>query len=327
MQHLVLTKFGKPEDSVVLQDSPAPTPSWGQVSVRLEAAAINPSDLLLIRGKYLAHPTPPATIGAEGVGVVEQVGPGVDTAIVGKRVILLPTYEYGTWSQQVVVAETDVIEVPDAADPLQLAMVTINPATAHLLLERVDLKVGDWIGQTAANSAVGRLVVALARRRGLRTLNVVRREEAADEIRRAGGDAVLVSGPTLAADIARELGDQQLRLVLDPLGGDHAAELVGALEFGGTAITYGSLTGAPTGPSSAALFAKEVSYTGFWLGNWYSRAPRDEIAATLSHLAHLVADGDLSVPVEATYPLDEYLKAFTHAQATQRGGKVLFTFD
>ncbi len=67
MQHLVLTKFGKPEDSVVLQDSPAPTPSWGgQVSVRLEAAAINPSDLfLLIRGKYLAHPTPPATIGAE----------------------------------------------------------------------------------------------------------------------------------------------------------------------------------------------------------------------------------------------------------------------
>jgi NADPH:quinone reductase-like Zn-dependent oxidoreductase len=267
--------------------------------VRLQAAAINPSDLLLIQGKYLARPQLPATVGAEGVGVVEAAGPGVDDAIVGKRVILLPTYEYGTWSEQVVVAARDVVVASDA-DPLQLAMMSINPPTAHLLLENAGLSVGDWVGQTAANSAVGRLVIALAKRRGLKTLNVVRRDDAADEIRRAGGDAVLVSGPSLAGDIARELGDRQLSLVLDPLGGAHAAELVRALTFGGTAVTYGSLTGAPTGPSAADLFAKEVRYTGFWLGNWYARAPRHEVSATLTYLAGLVADGDLAVPVEAT---------------------------
>ena len=70
-----------------------------------------------------------------------------------------------------------------------------------------------------------------------------------------------------------------------------------------------------------------MSYTGFWLGNWYARAPRREIAATLSFLARLVAQGELSVPVEATYGLDDYLKAFEHAQTGGRGGKVLFTFD
>lgn len=326
MKHLVLKQFGQPEDSIHLTDNVEAAPGPGQVSVRLEAAAINPSDLLLIQGRYLARPQLPATVGAEGVGIVDAVGSGVDADLVGKRVILLPTYEYGTWSDQVIVAEDDIVVAPDA-DPLQLAMVTINPPTAHLLLERADLQVGDWVGQTAANSAVGRLVVALAKRRGLKTLNIVRREDAAAEIRRAGGDVVLVSGPDLASDIARELGDQQLKLVLDPLGGTLASDLVGALDFGGTAVTYGSLTGAPIGPSSSDLFMKEVRFTGFWLGNWYARAPRHNVVEILTYLAGLVADGELSVPVEATYHLSDYRKAFEHAHATRRGGKVLFTFD
>jgi NADPH:quinone reductase-like Zn-dependent oxidoreductase len=326
MRHLVLTEFGQPDTSVHLVDGSDAAPGPGQVSVRLEAAAINPSDLLLVQGKYLARPTPPATVGAEGVGIVDAAGSGVDGGVVGKRVIVLPTYQYGTWSEQVIVAANDIVEVPDA-DPLQLAMVSINPPTAHLLLERADLKVGDWVGQTAANSAVGRLVVALAKRRGLKTLNVVRREDAAAEIRSAGGDVVLVSGDTLAADIESALDGEQLSLVLDPLGGTLASDLLGALKFGGTAVTYGSLTGAPTGPSSAALFSKEIRFTGFWLGNWYARAPRREVAATLSHLAGLVADGELSVPVEATYHLSDYRKAFEHAQTTERGGKILFTFE
>jgi len=326
MQHLVLTQFGSPDTAVELAESSQPSPGADQVRVRLEAAAINPSDLMLIQGKYLVRPKLPATVGAEGVGIVEDAGHEVDRSIVGKRVILLPTYEYGTWSQHAVVAERDVVAVPDA-DPQQLAMLTINPATAHLLLEQAGLTVGDWVGQTAANSAVGRLVVALARRRGLKTLNVVRREDAAADIRDAGGDVALVSGPDLAADITRALDGDELGLVISPLGGDLAAPLLDALKFRGKAVMYGSLTGAPSGPSAANLFAREIRFTGFWLGNWFFRAPRREVVDTLSYLARLVSDGELSVPVEATYHLDDYQKAFAHAQTTQRGGKVLFTFD
>jgi NADPH:quinone reductase-like Zn-dependent oxidoreductase len=327
MKHLVLTQFGDPAESVHLADDPEPTPGPGDVLVRVEAAAINPSDLLLMQGKYLARPELPAAVGAEGVGIVEQVGTQVDRSIVGKRVIVIPTYEYGTWSQKVVAAERDVVEVPDA-DPLQLGMLSINPVTAHLLLDSlIGTGIGDWVGQTAANSAVGRLVVALAKRRGLKTLNVVRRADVADEVRRAGGDVVLVSGPDLPTDLARELGADKLSLVIDPLGGPVASDLIATLKFRGTAVTYGSLVGPPPGPSSADLFAREVRYTGFWLGNWYSRAPRHEIASTLTYLAGLVADGELSVPVEATYHLADYRKAFDHARASQRGGKILFSFD
>lgn len=327
MKQLILTKFGDPEDTVRLVDTPEPVAGPGKVLVRLEAAAINPSDLLLLKGKYLVHPELPAGVGAEGVGIVEAVGPEVDSNLVGKRVIVLPTYTYGTWSEKVVAAAHDVIEVPDA-DPQQLAMLSINPPTAHLLLDRfVNLQVGDWVGQTAANSAVGRYVTTLARRRGLKTLNIVRREDAVEDVRAAGGDVVVVSGPNLADDIKQALGGDRLSLVIDPLGGSAASDLIGALEFGGTAVAYASLTGTPMSVSSADLFGREVRLTGFWLGNWYASEPRHEIVDTLDYLARLIAEGVLHAPVDATYHLDDYLKAFTHARSAKRGGKILFTFE
>jgi NADPH:quinone reductase-like Zn-dependent oxidoreductase len=328
MKHLVLTHFGTPSEAVTLRDDPDPTPGPGDVLVRMEAAPVNPSDLLLVRGRYFARPEPPAPVGGEGVGIVVDAGARADQGLLGKRVILLPTYTFGTWAQKVVVPQDKVVEVAPAADPLQLAMLPINPATAYVMLNRfVDLKPGDWVGQPGANSAVGRYVIALAKLRGLNTLNVVRREEAAEEVRAAGGEHVLVSAPDLAADVARELGGDQLSLVLDGLGGDAAAALVGALKFGGTIVTYGSLTGAPSQVSNADLLAREVRHTGFWLLTWLSTAPRTEIADTYRYLGSLVADGSLSVPVEATYRLDDYRKALERAAAPERGGKVLFAFD
>lgn len=231
MQHLVLTKYGDPAESVQLSDGPDPSPGPGDVVVRVEAAAINPSDFLLVQGRYLVRPELPAPLGAEGVGIVEEAGGEVDHDLIGKRVILLPTFKFGSWSEKVVVAAQDVVVVAPDADPLQLAMLTINPVTAHLLLDRFgDLQVGDWVGQTAANSAVGRLVITLAKRRGLKTLSVVRREDTAEELRRAGADLVVLDGPELTAEVKRALDGRELSLVLDALGGSQASGLIGALK-------------------------------------------------------------------------------------------------
>ncbi len=186
MKHLVLTQFGAPSESVTLRDDRDPAPGPRDVLVRMEAAAVNPSDLLLLRGRYFARPEPPAPVGGEGVGIVVDAGPQADQALLGKRVIVLPTYTYGTWAEKVVVPHDKVVEVAAEADPLQLAMLPINPATAHVMLNRfVDLKPGDWVGQLGANSAVGRYLIALTKLRGLKMLNVVRRDEAADEVRAA----------------------------------------------------------------------------------------------------------------------------------------------
>ena len=90
MKHLVLTQFGTPSESVTLRDDPDPTPGPNDVLVRMEAAAVNPSDLLMRQGRYFARPEPPAPAGGEGVGIVVDTGAQADRALLGKRVVVLP---------------------------------------------------------------------------------------------------------------------------------------------------------------------------------------------------------------------------------------------
>src|SRR6185295_4076337 len=104
------------------------------------------------------------------------------------------------WAQRRRVKAADVIGVPAGLDLRQAAMLRINPATALLLLaDVVDLKPGDWVIQNVANSAVGRLVIRLARQRGIKTMNVVRRESLFAELSALGADACVGDGPELAA--------------------------------------------------------------------------------------------------------------------------------
>src|SRR3989442_14039444 len=132
----------------------------------------------------------------------------------------------------------------DEADPLQLSMIGINPATAYLLLNRyVSLMPGDWIGQTAANAAMGQYIIALAKLAGVETLNVVRREEAAEQVREWGGDRVVLNGDNLHRDIEEALDGKKLSLVLDTVGGTPVGELAKWLKPGGSIVVYAMQSG------------------------------------------------------------------------------------
>ncbi|EHB56199.1 Trans-2-enoyl-CoA reductase (NADPH) [Mycolicibacterium rhodesiae JS60] len=327
MKTLQLTAFGKPTTAPELIESESPKPASGQVVVALEAAPINPSDLLLIRGWYGHRPALPAALGTEGVGRISAVGPAVDPARIGERVLILPTLQHGTWQDLVSIDQSDAIPVDPAADVLQLAMLGVNPITADLLLRSfVDLAPGTWIGQTGANSAVGRYVIALAKRAGVRTLNVVRRPEVAAELLESGADAVVVSGPDLDEQLQKVLGNQRLSLLLDPVAGDVIAELAPWLARGGTVVSYGGMSGARLVVAPADIIFRGLQVRGFWQKHWMDTTPRAEIAAAYAPLAALVADGTLRAPVAATYRLEQYQDALLHATSTKGAGKVLFTW-
>ena len=164
LRRLQLVAHGEPSDVIELNTVSEPALGEEGVLVSMEAAPLNPSDFVLVRGMYGIRPAFPSPVGAEGVGRVTQTGSKVDGALQGKRVLILPTYEQGTWADQVVVPVRNIVPMSDEADPLQLSMIGINPATAYLLLNRyVSLMPGDWIGQTAANSAMGQYVIKLAK--------------------------------------------------------------------------------------------------------------------------------------------------------------------
>jgi NADPH:quinone reductase-like Zn-dependent oxidoreductase len=293
----------------------------------MEAAPVNPSDLLFIRGIYGIRPAFPSSVGAEGVGRVSRIGSKVDVALRGKRVLILPTYEQGTWADEVVAPVRNIVPVSDAADPLQLSMIGINPATAYLLLNRyVSLMPGDWIGQTAANAAMGQYIIALAKLAGVRTLNVVRREEAAEQLRQWGADRVVLQGDNLHRDIEEALDGKKLSLVLDTVGGTPVGELAKSLKPGGSIVVYGIQGGQfPAMPPKEFIY-RGLSLHGFWLINWIRNAPRAEIEEIYQKLGDLVADGSLSAAVQQVYPLDEFKEAFKQSLKSNRSGKILFQF-
>ncbi|MCS4292576.1 NADPH:quinone reductase-like Zn-dependent oxidoreductase [Comamonas sp. BIGb0152] len=123
-----------------------------------------------MRGRYGYKPTPPAIGGSEAIGVVEAVGPDVDSASSGQRVAAAGVH--GTW------AEYFLAPVPDAIPDEVVAQLIAMPLSALMLLELLNIKPGQWIAQNTANGAVGKTLAMLAGARGLHALNLLRRDEA-----------------------------------------------------------------------------------------------------------------------------------------------------
>jgi NADPH:quinone reductase-like Zn-dependent oxidoreductase len=214
-----------------------------------------------------------------------------------------------------------VFALPDA-DPKQLAMLTVNPASAYAMLtDYVTLREGDWIIQSGPTSGVGRAVIALARRRGIRTVNVARRTEAAQELKELGADVVLMEGADLAARAAAATGGGRILLALDCVGDETLMALNSCLAPGGTLVTYGGIKGKPGMFSVGPTIFRDLTLRGFWLVRWFANNPRERVEKVLRDLADLISNGTIKTPVAATYPLHEIDKAISHAEKLQ--GKVL----
>ena len=327
MRQLQLMAHGEPSDVIELKTVAEPVLGHEEVLVSMEAAPLNPSDFLLARGMYGVRPAFPFPLGAEGVGRVTKTGSKVDGSLPGKRVMIVPSYEQGTWAEQVVVPVRNIVPLSGDADPLQLSMLGINPVTAYLLLSRyVSLMPGDWIGQTAANSAMGQYIIKFAKLAGVKTLNVVRREEAADQVRQFGGDRVVLQGDKLQKEIEDALGGKKLSLVLDTVGGTPVGDLAKSLKTGGSVVVYGMQSGQFPAVSPKEFIYRGLSLHGFWLINWVRNAPRTEIQEVYQKLGGLVADGSLSATVDHVYPLEQFKEAFQQSLKPNRSGKILFKF-
>lgn len=311
-----------PQDVIRAVPFEAPVLAAGQALVTVLAAPINPSDLLMLTGEYGSLPPLPAAGGSEGVGRVAALGPDTAGPAVG-QLVLLPTRS-GSWSTAVVADANRLLSLPEGADPRQLAMLTVNPPTASLLLsEFVTLTPGDWVIQNVANSAVGGYLVQLARMRGLRTVNLVRRESAVAAVHEQGGDVVLVDGDDLAARVQAATGGAAIRLGIDAVGGAATDRLASCLAEGATLVNYGMMSGEPCQVAPQSFVFNDITLRGFWLAKWFRLASRDAQRALYGELTRLVASGALHARIHATYPVERIQEAVAAAAAGGRDGKIL----
>ena len=320
---LVFKQFGKPRDILEFKADTQILQALGpgEVLVRILAAPINPADLNFIEGTYGVKPSLPATPGIEGFGVVE-VSNSVDFKA-KDRVIFLR--RAATWASYVIVSADALYQLPAGIDPLQAAMLKVNPATAWQLLHGFGtLERGDWIVQNAGNSAVGRCVIQIARDLGIRTISFVRRPEVIDDLRALGADQIFnddESGFAAAIDV---LGGANAALAFNAVGGESALRLMKLLRESGIHITYGAMSRKPLTIPNGLMIFRDLQLRGLWVSRWLESAPHDEVIKVYDNLVSHVITGKLVQPVDSTHVLENYHHAFDRLEAQDRAGKVLF---
>jgi NADPH:quinone reductase-like Zn-dependent oxidoreductase len=324
MKAVVCERWGDPDEVLQVRDVPVPQPRAGEVRVRMLASPVNPSDVLTIRGQYGRQPPLPATPGFEGVGVVEAGSGLLARRVMGRRVAVL-NGDGGTWQEHVVIPARQAVPVPDGLGDEQAASFFVNPASA-LAMTRHVLKVpsGAWLLQTAAGSALGRMVIRLGVRYGFRTLNVVRRPEQVDELRRAGGTATIATdAEPLAERVQQITGGEGVPCAIDAVGGATGSAVVGTLARGGRVLVYGRLAGEPLTIDPITLLVGQKRVEGFWLSEWVRDQNPLRMLLLFRQIGRLMREGDLATQIGQTFPLEEVRAAVRQAGLPGHRGKVL----
>jgi len=315
---IVQQRVAAPVDAVDVEPLTRRAPGRDEVVVALIASPINPADMLRLRGEALLGDLP-AVAGGEGAGRVIACGDAVRGVAVGDLVLLPPG---GTWADEHVCSASDVIPLPPETPVEQAAMLSINPMTAACLLDLAPLRPGDWIIQNAAASAVAQLIVRLARRRDIRTLNVVRSERDRTMLQALGATAVLVGEDDLAVHTRDATRGEPIVLGLDAIAGKSSARMAECLAEGGLLVVYGLLSGQPIELPTVRIVFHGISVRGFSRVRAVRAMGRDAARSKYAELARMVTAGELTTNIGARYPLVRVKDALRHAEA-ERQGKIL----
>jgi NADPH:quinone reductase-like Zn-dependent oxidoreductase len=324
MRSVVFDRFGPPDEVLHVADRPRPEPGRGEVRVRMLASPVNPSDLLYVRGEYGKRPELPTTPGFEGTGVVDASGGGLLARRVLRRRVAVLNAAGGNWQEHVVIPARQAVPVPAELTDEQAATFFVNPASA-LVMTRYVLRVpqGAWLAQTAAGSALGRMVIRLGRHYGFRTVSIVRRREQAEELLRCGGDAAICSADEPIAERLRAITGGGVRFALDAVGGATGTQVVDGLARGGRLLVYGTLSEEPLRLSPRVLMVGQKRVEGFWMSEWTRAQGILTMLRLFRQVGRLFRAGVVTTEVGSTFPLEQIQNAVRLAATPGRHGKVL----
>lgn len=329
MRAALCPEYGPPE-VVRVEQRPVPTVQAGQVGVRVEAAAVNFPDVLLVANQYQISVPPPFVPGSEFAGVVDEVGSETTGFAIGDRVT--GTGMFGAFAERVVVEPTSLSAIPDGVDAPTAAAFGVAHRTAyHTLRSTARLKPGDELVVLGAGGGVGLAAVQLGVALGAHVtavasstekLNVAASYGAARliNVRRAGAERLgdQSSAVELRAELKSALPDGA-DIVVDPVGGELSEPALRALRRSGRFVTIGYASGTiPRIPLNLVL-VKGIHVLGFQ----FQDVPPEEFARNEDELRDLLVSGRVSPHVGAVYPLEHTAKALRHVADGRAIGKVL----
>ncbi|MEQ1712020.1 MAG: NADPH:quinone oxidoreductase family protein [Hyphomicrobium sp.] len=311
-------------DGLVVDEIDDPVAGVGEAVVRVRAAALNFFDTLVTRGKYQHKPALPFSPAGEIAGVVESVGPGVESVRVGDRVQAY--LGWGGARERVVVRDADLVPIPAAVSDAVAAGISITYGTAiHGLASRGRLGAGETLAVLGASGGAGLAAVELGRLMGARVIAAASSADKLAICRAHGADAVIdYSQADLKNALRAETGGQGVDVVYDCVGGPYSEPALRAMAWGGRFLVVGFAAGDIPRIPLNLLLLKGCEAVGVFWGESVKRDPAGH-RVNMVQVLDWVAAGKLSPHIHATYPLAEIAEAIGVLDRREATGKVVVT--
>ncbi len=333
-------EHGAPRDVLRLEDIDRPEPGDGEVVVRTDAVTLNFNDIDGIHGRYATVPVPaPYVPGMEVLGTVDAVGPGADPALVGERVVAIPTGAHGGYAEYVVAPSTMTFRMPETI-PLPDAAAILMPfhLAALALYIRAGVREGETVLVHAAAGGVGSAAVQLAQAAGARVIALAGSAEKAHFCAQLGADVAVDTSATDFVEAALEAtGGRGVEVAFDTIGGEITTRTFGCMAFGGRHVLAGFASGIEQedeGMTPRPILFGNFSLVGVCLAyvddplavkqavgsNFLSRA---DAIALHEQILGLVTTGQVRPVVGLDVPFDELATALDAMEQRRTVGRIV----
>ncbi|HYW46900.1 MAG TPA: zinc-binding dehydrogenase [Bryobacteraceae bacterium] len=324
---VMLTRKGGPEALQVVE-LPVEPPGPGQLRVRVRAAGVGSTDLIVLAGKYRYAPKIPLVPGYEVAGIVDAVGAGVTGFEVGQRVAALTVY--GAFAELLVREAGHFLPIPDGVSDRDAAAVILNYVTAWQMIYRVaKVEAGRTALVTGAAGGVGTAALQLLRLAGVKTYGAASAPKHGT-LRSLGATPIDYRAGSIDR-LTRALEPGGVDYVFDAVGGANIGGCIGALRRGGTLVGFGFM-GASATLSQLAMFAN--IFLGARLrgrhGRFYGitmlyRKDPKPLREDLPGIFSLLAEKKVDPLVTRTFPLLDAREALELLAAGSVEGKIVLT--
>ncbi|MBI3953965.1 MAG: quinone oxidoreductase [Chloroflexi bacterium] len=319
MKAIRVHEHGGPE-AMRLEELPDPRPGPGQALVKVAACGVNFVDIYQRSGLYKVPL--PLSMGQEGAGMVEAIGPGVAEARVGDRVAW--TGIQGSYATHVVVPAARLVRLPPPLTFNDGAAAMLQGMTAHYLVHTTyPLKQGDTCVVHAAAGGVGLLLCQMASRAGARVIGTASTEQKAQLARAAGADEVIIyTRQDFEVEVKRLTGGRGVQVVYDSVGKDTFDKSLNCLLPRGYLVLYGQSSGPVPAFDPQVLNAKgSLFLTRPSLAHY--TATRQELLQRAGDVLGGAASGQLKLRVEKTFALKDAAEAHRQLAGRLTTGKLL----
>jgi len=316
---IIESKGQKPK----ITNVPLKKPGKNQALVKMEFAPMNPSDMMTIQGSYPVFVSPPHGVGMEGSGTIAAVGE--DLKVPQKVGDKVHVSGLGTYAEYLLTDSENCTKIKEGL-PMDLAACHIvNPMTVHYMAHLVQKGGHKAAIHTAGSSVLGRMIIRYFKHKGLKLINIVRRDEVIPELKEEGAEIILNSkNPDFEEKLKEVAEKEEATICFESIIGDMSGKVLSKMPNDSTMYIYGALSSNKVDNLGVEDFIfKGKTITGLWLKVYVKELVSKGELEKVRDEVHSLLPTILKSPIQKVFSLDQFFEGQEFNEKNSSKGKVL----